>query len=82
MEEDNQQRLEQEIALCELKLKRAQQLLQGLGGEKERWLISLEEIEHKLTTVVPDVLLSAAMIAYLGSFTQNYRRQAIESWLY
>ena len=63
-------------------MSRAKQLLSGLGGEKERWLISLEDIEHKLTTVVPDVLLSAAIIAYLGSFTQNYRRQAVESWLY
>lgn len=45
-------------------------------------MISLEEIEHKLTTVVPDVLLSASVIAYLGSFTQAYRRQAVESWLY
>ena len=81
-EEDTQLRLEQEIANCELKLSRAKQLLSGLGGEKERWLISLEDIEQKLTTVVPDVLLSASMIAYLGVFTQTYRRQAIESWLY
>ena len=35
-----------------------------------------------MTTVVPDVLLSAAVIAYLGQFTQNYRKQAVESWLY
>ena len=32
--------------------------------------------------MVPDVLLSAAVIAYLGQFTQNYRKQAVESWLY
>ena len=31
---------------------------------------------------MPDVLLSAAVIAYLGQFTQNYRKQAVESWLY
>jgi len=58
-----------EIHSCEVKLSRAKQLLSGLGGEKDRWLISLEEIEVKLTTVVPDMLLAAGVVAYLGSFT-------------
>ena len=31
---------------------------------------------------MPDVLLSAAIIAYLGPFTSAYRTQALESWLY
>lgn len=58
-----------QIQLCEIKLERAKQLLSGLSGEKERWLVSSEEIEVKLTTVVPDMILSSAIIAYLGSFT-------------
>lgn len=68
--------------MCKVKLERAKQLLSGLSGEKERWLVSLEELEQKLTTIVPDVLLSAALIAYMGAFTQNYRKQAEESWLF
>ena len=39
-------------------------------------------METNLTTIVPDVLLSAAIVAYLGAFTQNYRQIAIESWLF
>lgn len=58
-----------EIQQCQIKLERAKALLTGLSGEKDRWLISLEDIEKKLTTIVPDVLLSAAMIAYTGAFT-------------
>lgn len=57
-------------------------MLSGLSGEKERWLVSSEEIGVKLTTVVPDMILSSAIIAYLGSFTQVFRKQALESWLY
>ena len=57
-------------------------MLSGLGGEKVRWEISLLEIEDKLTTVVPDMLLSAAVVAYLGAFTKLYRKEAIDSWLY
>ena len=44
-------------------------MLEGLGGEKERWIDCLEEVETNLTTIVPDVLLSAAIVAYLGAFT-------------
>jgi dynein heavy chain len=56
-------------------------LLEGLGGEKDRWIDCLEEVENNLATVVPDVLLSAAIVAYLGAFTQTYRQIAIDSWL-
>ena len=45
-------------------------------------MVSSDEIEQKLNTIVPDVLLSAAMIAYLGPFTSSYRKQAVESWLF
>lgn len=34
----------------------------------------MEMLEQKIVTIVPDVLLSAAMIAYLGPFTSSYRR--------
>jgi len=63
-------------------LERAKTLLTGLSGEKERWLVSLAEIEIKLETIVPDVLLSSAMIAYLGAFTSSYRKLAVSSWLF
>ena len=39
-------------------------------------------MENSLATVVPDVLLSAAIVAYLGAFTQNYRQIAVDSWLF
>jgi len=42
-ETDKQMRLQQDIRMCQIKLERARSLLTGLGGEKERWLISLEE---------------------------------------
>lgn len=64
-----------------MKLERAKTLLAGLECEKVRWLVSKEDLEQKIVTIVPDVLLSSAMIAYLGPLTSAYRRQALESWL-
>ena len=65
-----------------MKLERAKSLLSGLDKEKERWLVSKSDLEHKIATIVPDVLLSAAMIAYLGPLIASYRREALESWMY
>lgn len=79
---DEHEKLQNDIRVHEIKLARAKQLLVGLSGEKDRWLISLEDIEVKLNTIVPDVLLAAATISYLGAFTKKYRKQAVESWLY
>ena len=72
--------LQNDIKDCEVKLQRAKALLEGLGEEKERWILSLEEVENSLATIVPDMLLSAGVIAYLGSFTQTYRKIAVDSW--
>lgn len=34
---EKKERLEAEVALCGLKLERAEKLIRGLGGEKDRW---------------------------------------------
>ena len=79
---DHKQQLKNDIEECHIKLERARALLEGLGGERERWADSLDEVESNLTTIVPDVLLSSAIVAYLGAFTQNYRRLVLDSWLF
>ena len=60
--------------LCSKKLERAEQLIGGLGGEKSRWsetALNLGEIYDNLTG---DVLISSAIVAYLGAFTSSYRQ--------
>lgn len=52
IEKDKLQRLQDEKALCALKLKRAEELIGGLGGEKHRWsaeAISLGKNYDELT---------------------------------
>ncbi|TRY59213.1 hypothetical protein DNTS_014611 [Danionella cerebrum] len=70
-----------EVELCSKKLERAEQLIGGLGGEKSRWsetAINLGELYNNLTG---DILISAAIVAYLGAFTSSFRQRATEEWI-
>jgi hypothetical protein len=66
--------IEDKIELTKLKLERAEKLIHGLGGEKARWTAQIKELTHIYDNIVGDVLLSAAVLAYLGAFTFDYRQ--------
>ncbi|XP_047226085.1 dynein axonemal heavy chain 7 isoform X2 [Girardinichthys multiradiatus] len=73
--------LENQVDLCSKKLERAEQLIGDLGGEKTRWsqmAFSLGKLYNNLTG---DILISAAIVAYLGAFTSNYRQVQMEKWI-
>jgi dynein heavy chain, axonemal len=66
--------LEENIDLCSKQLDRAEQLIGGLGGEKDRWTENVHTLGVKYVNVTGDVLLSAAVVAYLGAFTVGFRQ--------
>ena len=68
------QELEVSIEICSQKLVRAEKLINGLGGERERWTQAAESLGNDLHNVVGDVLLSSGIIAYLGAFTVEFRQ--------
>lgn len=45
------------------------QLIGGLGDEKGRWEEAIITFDHRITSIVGDVLISSGVIAYLGVFT-------------
>lgn len=59
---------------------RAEKLISGLGGEKERWILCAENLQKSFDTLPGDILISCGMIAYLGPFTTAYRVENIEKW--
>lgn len=73
-------KLEDEIDSCEKKLVRAEQLIDGLGGEKSRWLENADTLHQSLGNVVGDVLLSSGCVAYLGCFSTEYRVNILTNW--
>ncbi|GCB81592.1 hypothetical protein scyTo_0021860, partial [Scyliorhinus torazame] len=64
-----------------LKLQRAEKLINGLGGEKERWTNISEHLEATYQNIIGDVLLSASVVAYLGPFTSEFRQNVLGEWL-
>jgi dynein heavy chain len=51
--------LEKDVDLCEKKLKRAKQLIDGLGGEQERWSENVAELKQQVINATGDVLVSS-----------------------
>ncbi|ORZ39485.1 dynein heavy chain and region D6 of dynein motor-domain-containing protein [Catenaria anguillulae PL171] len=72
--------LETQVDLVSKKLIRAEKLIGGLGGEKQRWSETAFQLAQTYRNLTGDVLLSSGVIAYLGAFTSAYRLDAISRW--
>ncbi|XP_046823509.1 dynein axonemal heavy chain 7-like [Vespa crabro] len=73
--------LESEVTNCRNKLIRAEKLIDGLGGEKDRWLAAADTLQKSYDTLPGDILISCGVIAYLGPFTASYRMENINKWM-
>lgn len=69
-----------EVELCERKLERAEALINSLGEEKSRWTEAAATLQLQFDHLVGDILISSALIAYLGPFSGVYRRNSIDQW--
>eukprot|EP00741_Cyanophora_paradoxa_P002452 tig00000076_g2377.t1 len=72
--------LSAKVTDCSLKLDRAQKLIGGLGGEKDRWSMTVKELETAFTNLVGDVMVAGSTIAYLGAFTAPFRNSCVREW--
>ena len=72
--------LEDNIELCSQKLDRAEKLIHGLGGERDRWSEMASNLGTRLLNITGDVLLSAGTVAYLGAFDVVYRSRIVRGW--
>ncbi|XP_043934432.1 dynein axonemal heavy chain 12 [Protopterus annectens] len=72
--------LELQVDLCAKKLERAEKLIGGLGGEKNRWSKAADDLQNTYDNLTGDVLISAGVIAYLGSFTAGFRNECTKDW--
>ena len=75
------ERLEIQVDECEKKLVRAEKLIGGLGGEKDRWSQSAKDLQFKYDNLIGDVLISSGVVAYLGPFTTSYRQLCLSDWV-
>ncbi|NXC38348.1 DYH3 protein, partial [Penelope pileata] len=77
---DRKRELENNIELCSQKIVRAEQLISGLGGEKDRWTEAAQLLGIRYIDLTGDVLLSSGTVTYLGAFTVDYRLQCQNQW--
>lgn len=73
-------RLEDDYRTCKLKLSRSEILIDNLRDEKGRWKELSEILKVELDNLVGDVLVSSAVIAYLGPFTSFFRSKILSNW--
>ncbi|XP_012937339.1 dynein heavy chain 3, axonemal [Aplysia californica] len=72
--------LEANIDLCSKKLDRAEKLIGGLGGEKDRWTEAARVLGEQYINITGDVLLSSGVVAYQGAFTIDFRQTMVKEW--
>ncbi|KAK7493483.1 hypothetical protein BaRGS_00015194 [Batillaria attramentaria] len=72
--------LEANIDLCSKKLDRAEKLIGGLGGEKDRWTEAAHVLGERYINILGDVLLASGTVAYLGAFTVDFRQSVTKEW--
>nr|KAJ3421411.1 Dynein heavy chain 1, axonemal [Polyrhizophydium stewartii] len=73
--------LSRKVEECNVKLSRAGKLISGLGGEKQRWALAVDQFDMKINNIIGDILLSSGAIAYLGPFTAEYRSLLMREWI-
>ncbi|KAG2045236.1 dynein heavy chain protein 1 [Suillus americanus] len=74
------QAIKSEMERVQSKVDRSMKLLESLSSEKSRWESGSRTFDAEMSTIVGDVLLSAAFLAYGGFFDQHYREVMWQEW--
>ena len=72
--------LERQMEEATGRLERAGILTASLGSESVRWTDTCARLSAEFENLIGDSLVSAATIAYAGTFTPDFRSQLVETW--
>ena len=75
------QAIKTEMSRVQSKVDRSVKLLDSLSSERSRWEEGSKSFETQIGTIVGDVFLAAAFLAYSGLYDQQFRRAMTEDWL-
>lgn len=74
------QAIKTDLENVQAKVDRSIALLKSLNIERERWENTSETFRSQMSTIIGDVLLSAAFISYGGYFDQHFRNNLFSTW--
>ena len=74
------QRIKSEMETVRVKVSRSLTLIDNLSSERIRWEQTSNGFEHQMSTIIGDVLVCAAHLAYSGYFDQKYRDHLMTKW--
>ncbi|CAK3926358.1 Dynein heavy chain, cytoplasmic [Lecanosticta acicola] len=69
-----------EMGRVQSKVDRSMRLLNSLSSERGRWEESSKTFQVQMETIIGDVFLASAFLAYAGLYDQQYRRAMLEDW--
>ncbi|EER38945.1 dynein heavy chain [Histoplasma capsulatum H143] len=76
------QAIKTEMSRVQFKVDRSVRLLDSLSSERSRWEEGSKSFETQISTLVGDVLIAAAFLAYGGLYDQQFRKAMIDDWVY
>ncbi|KAJ1333646.1 dynein cytoplasmic 1 heavy chain [Microdochium nivale] len=76
------QAIKAEMMRVKSKVDRSVRLLDSLSSERTRWEEGSKSFETQINTLVGDVLVAAAFLAYSGLYDQTFRKSMMEDWLH
>ncbi|RYP75736.1 hypothetical protein DL771_002223 [Monosporascus sp. 5C6A] len=76
------QAIKGEMSRVQFKVDRSVRLLDSLASERTRWEDGSKSFETQIGTLVGDVLVAAAFLAYSGLYDQTFRKSMMEDWLH
>lgn len=74
------EKLRQKSEHLRLQLERAFMLVDGLSGERLRWIETVKRLDGEFLNLPGDCLVSTAFISYLGPFVTTYREKLVSQW--
>uniref|UniRef100_A0A667YRJ5 Dynein, axonemal, heavy chain 5 like n=1 Tax=Myripristis murdjan TaxID=586833 RepID=A0A667YRJ5_9TELE len=72
------QDLVDDAEMCRNKMQAASALIEGLSGEKVRWIEQSKEFKSQINRLVGDVLQLTGFLSYCGPFNQSFRQMLLQ----
>ena len=76
------QAIKTEMSRVQTKVDRSVRLLDSLSSERGRWEEASKSFETQIQTLVGDVVIAAAFLAYGGLYDQQFRKSMVDDWLH